>query len=135
MVPSIAMYHKQFNWTTVTCLHTVQWSNSSISNNSIQRKSTKFNGSKYCYASQTIQLNNSHLFTHSSMIKQFYFEQFNLAFREKMYVFVGASCVHVYVNAFEKCMCICVCVWASGYWCVYVNTWICLCVCVCVCVY
>ena len=35
MVPNIAMYHEQFNETSVICLHTVKWSNSSISNNSI----------------------------------------------------------------------------------------------------
>ena len=40
---------------------------------------TKLNGSKYCYVLQTIQSNISHLFTHSQMIKQFYFKQFNLA--------------------------------------------------------
>ena len=39
--------------------------NSSIYNNSIKHKSTKLNGSKYCYVSQTIQLNISHLFTQS----------------------------------------------------------------------
>ena len=43
-------------------IHTVKWSNSSISNNSVQIKS-KLNGSKY-YVSLTIQL-NSHLFTRS----------------------------------------------------------------------
>ena len=31
------------------------------------------NGSKYCYVSLTIQLNICHLFTHSQMVKQFYF--------------------------------------------------------------
>ena len=40
--------------------------------------STKKNGSMYCSVSLTIQL-NSHLFTHSKMIKQFYFKQFSLA--------------------------------------------------------
>ena len=30
-----------------------------------KHKSTKLNSSKYCYVSLTIQLNNSHLFTHS----------------------------------------------------------------------
>ena len=48
---------------SVICLHTVQWSDYSISNNSLQHKSTKLNGSKYCYVSLTIQLNNSCLFT------------------------------------------------------------------------
>ena len=38
---------------------------------------TQLNGSKYCYVS--VQLNINHLFTHSLMIKQFYFKQFNLA--------------------------------------------------------
>ena len=33
MIPSIAMYHKQFMKTSVICLYTVKWSNSSISNN------------------------------------------------------------------------------------------------------
>ena len=42
-------------------------------------KSNKLNCSKYCYVSLTIQLNNSHLFTHSSMIKQFYFKQFSIS--------------------------------------------------------
>ena len=44
-----------------------------------RRKLAKLNSSKYCYVSLTIQLNISHLFTHSQMIKQFYFKQFNLA--------------------------------------------------------
>ena len=35
MVPSIAMYHEQFNETPVIYLHTVKGLNSSISNNSI----------------------------------------------------------------------------------------------------
>ena len=39
----------------------------------------KLNSSKYCYLSPTVQLNISHLFTHSWKIKQFYFEQFSLA--------------------------------------------------------
>ena len=34
---------------------------------------TQLNGSKYCYVSLTIQLKISHLFTHTEMIKQFYF--------------------------------------------------------------
>ena len=45
-------------------------------NSSIQHYSfvcTQLNGSKYCYVSLTIQLSISHLFTHSWMIKQFYF--------------------------------------------------------------
>ena len=42
-----------------------------------KHKST--NSSKYCYVSLTIQFNISHLFTHSYMIKQFYFNQFILA--------------------------------------------------------
>ena len=36
--------------------------------------STKLNGSKYSHVSLTIQLNISHLFIHSSLIKQFYCE-------------------------------------------------------------
>ena len=40
-------------------IYTIEWSNGFISNNSIQHKS------KYCYVSLTIQLNMSHLFTHS----------------------------------------------------------------------
>ena len=39
MVPSIATDHWLFNLTSVICLHTVKWSNSSISNNSIEHKS------------------------------------------------------------------------------------------------
>ena len=39
MVPSIAIYHQQFNQTSIICLHTVNWSNSSISDNSIYHKS------------------------------------------------------------------------------------------------
>ena len=35
MVPSIVMYHKQFNLTSIICLHAVKWSYSSISINSI----------------------------------------------------------------------------------------------------
>ena len=46
-------------------IHTVKWSNSSISNHSIYHKSTKLNGSKYCYVSLRIQLNISHLFAQS----------------------------------------------------------------------
>ena len=41
--------------------------------------SKKLNGLKYCYVSKTIELKISHLFTHSKMIKYFYFKQFNLA--------------------------------------------------------
>ena len=40
--------------------------------------SSKLNGSKYCYVSLAIQLNMSHLFTHTWMIKQFYIKQFCL---------------------------------------------------------
>ena len=58
-----------FNEISVICLNTVKWSNSSISNNSIQRKSTKLNGSKYCYVSLTIQWKISHLFKHSQITK------------------------------------------------------------------
>ena len=39
----------------------------------------QLNGSKYCYISLTIQLNISHLFTLCQVVKQSYFEQFNLA--------------------------------------------------------
>ena len=49
MVPTIAMYHKQSIKTSVICLHTVKWSNSSISNDLILPKLTKLNSSKYCY--------------------------------------------------------------------------------------
>ena len=42
-------------------------------------ESTNLNSSKYSYVSLTIQLNISHLSTHSYMIKQFYFKQFSLA--------------------------------------------------------
>ena len=45
----------------------VKWSNSSISNNSSEHKSTKLNGPKLCYVSQTIQLNIIHLLTHNKM--------------------------------------------------------------------
>ena len=43
-----------------------------------KHKSTKLNNFKYCYVSLTIQFYISHLFTHSYMIKQLYFYQFNL---------------------------------------------------------
>ena len=56
----------------VSILHTVKWSYSSISNNSIEHES-KLNGSKYCYVSLTIRLNISHLFALSLNVKQFYF--------------------------------------------------------------
>ena len=46
-----------------------------------QHKSKKLNHFNYCYVSLTIQSNISHLFTHSWMIKQFYFKQFNLAYK------------------------------------------------------
>ena len=39
MFPSIVMYHYQFNLTSVTCLLTVKWSNSSFSSNSIYHES------------------------------------------------------------------------------------------------
>ena len=39
----------------------------------LKQKSTKLNSSKYCYVSLPIQLNIRHLFTHSYIIKQFYF--------------------------------------------------------------
>ena len=42
MAPSIAMYQKKLNWTSIIYLHTVRWSNSSISNNWIQHKSFVF---------------------------------------------------------------------------------------------
>ena len=51
MVPCIAMYHEQFDKTSVICLHAVKGSNNSISNNSVKHKSTKLNGSMYCYVS------------------------------------------------------------------------------------
>ena len=43
-----------------------------------KHKQTKLDSSKYCYVSLKIQLNISHLFTHSSMTKQFYFKQLKL---------------------------------------------------------
>ena len=49
---------------SVICLHTVKWSNFSISNNSINCNS-KLNGSKYRYVSATIELNS---FMHSWII-------------------------------------------------------------------
>ena len=48
-------------------------------NNSIQHYSSlcqQLNGSKYCYVKLTIQLNICHLFTHCSMVKEFYFLKF-----------------------------------------------------------
>ena len=60
-------------------IHTVKWSNSSIYDNPIQHKSTKLNGSKYCYVSLTIQLNISHLFTHNQTVL-FQIVQFILSF-------------------------------------------------------
>ena len=50
------------------CLHTVKWFHlpQSNMNNSIYYLSfvcTQLNGLKYCYLTQTIQLNISHLFT------------------------------------------------------------------------
>ena len=45
-------------------------------NNSVQHCSfvcSQLNGSKYCYVSLTIQLNISHFFIYSQIIKQFYF--------------------------------------------------------------
>ena len=67
----------------------VKGPNSSISNNSIKRKSTKLNGFKYCYVSlnqsfvykqlndqtvlfQAFQFSISHLFGLSLNVKQFY---------------------------------------------------------------
>ena len=38
VVPSITMYHKQFNFNSLICLNTVKWSNCSISKNSIYHK-------------------------------------------------------------------------------------------------
>ena len=38
-----------------------------------------FNAFKNCYLTVTIELNISHLFTNSEMIKQFYFKRFSLA--------------------------------------------------------
>ena len=49
MLLNIVMHHEQFNQASVIFLHTVKWSNSSISKNSI-----------------------SHLFAHSLNVKQFY---------------------------------------------------------------
>ena len=39
---------------------------------------TQFNVFEYCYASLTIQLNDSHLFTNNSMIKQFVYTQLSV---------------------------------------------------------
>ena len=49
---------------SVICLRIVQWSNGSISNNSIQHKS-KLNGSKYFYISPSILINISHFVKYS----------------------------------------------------------------------
>ena len=48
----------------------------------ICKHKSKLNGSKYCNVSLTIQLNISHLFIHSLMMKQFYFKQFYLAYTQ-----------------------------------------------------
>ena len=45
----------------------------------IQSSMSQLNNFKYCYVSLTIQLNISYLLTHSWMVKQFYFLEFNLA--------------------------------------------------------
>ena len=65
-------------------LHTLIWFHLFLSktNSSIYYLSfvcTQLNVFKYCYLTTTIQLNITHLFTHSWMVKQFYFKQFNLA--------------------------------------------------------
>ena len=48
-------------------IHTIKGSNSSISYNSIQHKSAKLNGSKYCNITLTIQLNLSHLLNYQTV--------------------------------------------------------------------
>ena len=59
----------------------------------------QFDVFNYCYLSQTIQLNISHLFTHNWMIKQFYFKQFNLAlvnqvkWFQEMQFLQGSGCI------------------------------------------
>ena len=45
----------------ILLIHTVKWSNSSVSNGSVYHKLTKLNGSKYCYVLLTIQLIIGHL--------------------------------------------------------------------------
>ena len=44
-----------------------------------KHKSTKLNGSKYCYISQTIQLNITDLFTHNDKTILFLTIQFNIS--------------------------------------------------------
>ena len=60
MVPSITRSHLPFNWTSIICLHTVKWPNSSISNNSIKQKSWQWKYSAFPklqhYWSLTIRL-------------------------------------------------------------------------------
>ena len=74
----------------ILLIRTVKWSNSSFSNNSIQHKLIKFNSSKYCYVSltiqsfiytqlndqtllfQTIQISTSHMFALSINVRRFY---------------------------------------------------------------
>ena len=46
---------------TFFLIHTVKWSNSSISYNLISHKSTKLDIFKYCYVSLTIQLRINHV--------------------------------------------------------------------------
>ena len=53
MFLSLALYHLQFNWTSDICLNIVKLSNNSISNNSVERKLTKLNVSKYSSISLT----------------------------------------------------------------------------------
>ena len=72
MVPSISLK----SLTSVICLHTVQLSKSSISNNLMWNKS-KINGFKYSYVSLKIQLNISHVST--QLNDQTNFKQPNLA--------------------------------------------------------
>ena len=71
------VYTQSFVWIRFFCLHTVKCKKILIY--AIQfSMSTKLNSSKFCYVSRTIQL-NSHLFTHSQIIKEFYLKQFSLA--------------------------------------------------------
>ena len=57
----------------------------------------QFNVYKYCYVLLTIKLNVSHLFTHTWMLKQFYFKQFR--------VYLGAMAMKRY-SVFPQSFCI-----------------------------
>ena len=49
-----------------------------------KHKARKLDSFKYCHVSLTIQLNINPLFLFSSMIKQFYFKQFNFLHKSKV---------------------------------------------------